>query len=215
MWSTALILILSAALPTAVLAQANSNAPSNSSTSGQSAQPIILPKDIPVLAKLRTAVDATSAEPGDLVEAELVEDGRSGHEVLLPKGSVLGGHVIGAEVFSSEDPKSVVSIVFDRITLRNGEQRSSNFRIQAIAPVEGSRIEAEVNPIIHVRDIKAVVGPLDHKSVGAYNMPDVGLEYVVTKKGDVSRVTSTSGNVRLRKGMQIVFITTELPGQGP
>ena len=157
---------------------------------------------------LKTDLDTTGAEPGDPVEAELVEDLKSDHDVLLQKGSVLGGHVFGAQVFSSEDAKSVVSIVFDRVILRDGEQRSGNFRIQAIAPAEGSRIEAEVNPNIHVRDIKAVVGPLDHKSVGAYNMPGVELEYVVTKKGDASLVTSTSGNVRLRKGMQIVFITT-------
>jgi hypothetical protein len=204
--NTALIFILVIALPPAALAQANSSAPPSASV--PSAQPINLPKDIPVLANLKTDLDTTGAEPGDPVEAELVEDLKSGHDVLLQKGSVLGGHVFGAQVFSSEDAKSVVSIVFDRVILRDGEQRSGNFRIQAIAPAEGSRIEAEVNPNIHVRDIKAVVGPLDHKSVGAYNMPGVELEYVVTKKGDASLVTSTSGNVRLRRGMQIVFITT-------
>jgi hypothetical protein len=204
-----LIFILFAGLPTVALAQASSSASSKDSASGVSAQSINLPKDIPVLAKLRTDLDTAGAEPNDSVEAELVEDLRSDHEVWLPKGTVLGGRVVGAQVFSSEDLKSVVSIVFDRVILRDGEQRAGNFRIQAIAPAEGSRIDAEVNPNIHVREIKAVVGPLDHKSVGAYNMRGVELQYVVTRKGDASLVTSTSGNVRLRKGMQIVFITTD------
>jgi hypothetical protein len=216
MRNMSLIFILFAALPTAALMQANSSASSKDSASRASAQPINLPKDIPVLAKLKTDLDTTGAEPDDSVEAELVEDLKSDHEVLLPKGTVLGGHVIGAQVFSSEDLKSVVSIVFDRVILRDGEQRSGSFRIQAIAPAEGSRIDAEVNPNIHVRDMKAIVGPLDHKSVGAYNMLGVELEYVVTKRGDASLLTSTSGNVRLRKGMQIVFITTGQvgPNQG-
>lgn len=203
LWNISLIFILFGGLPTAALAQANSR-----SASGVSAQSINLPKDIPVLAKLSTDLDTAGAEPDDSVEAELVEDLRSDHEVWLPKGTVLRGRVVGAQVFSSEDLKSVVSVAFDRVNLRDGEQRAGNFRIQAIAPAEGSRIDAEVNPNIHVRDIKAVVGPLDHKSVGAYNMRGVELQYVVTRKGVVSLVTSTSGNVRLRKGMQIVFVTT-------
>lgn len=213
---TIMIFFLFAGFPSAVLAQVNASAPPKDSASNPSAQPINLPKNISVLASLKTDLDTTGAEPDDSVEAELIEDLKSSHEVLLPKGTVLGGRVIEAQVFSAEEGKSVVGILFDRVILRDGEQRRGNFRIQAIAPAEGSRIEAEVNPNIHVRDIKAVVGPLDHKSAGAYNMPGVELGYVETKKGVASLVTSTSGNVRLRKDAQIVFITTSqvVPKQG-
>jgi hypothetical protein len=204
-----LTLILFAALPPAVFAQTNSSAPCKGSVSAPSRQPINLPKDVTVIAELKTDVDTSSAEPGDSVEAEFVENLKSGRESLLPKGTVACGHVVGATVFSSEDLKSEVSIIFNRVILRDGEQRTGYFRLQAIAPAEGSRIEAEVNSNVHVHSIKAVVGPLDHKSVGAYNMLGVGLEYAATKAGDASLVTSTSGNVSLRKGMQIVFITID------
>jgi hypothetical protein len=200
------------ALSSVASAQATSSGSSQSASSGSTAapantsvQPLNFPKDTPVLAKLLTDIDAASAKQGDPVGAEIVEDMRSGREVLLQKGCILSGHITGVELFSSENPKSIVGILFDRVTLRNGEQRSMNVGIRAIAPTEGTRTEAEVNPSIHARDLKGTVGYLDHKSVGAFGMPGVTLGYEITKKGNASLITSTAGNVRLRKGMQVVF----------
>lgn len=175
-----------------------------SSATGAPLEPLNLPKDTPVLAKLLTDLDAGSAKPGTSISAELVEDMRSGH-VLLQKGCILIGHVTGVQPFSSEDRKSIVGILFDRVTLNNGKQRSTVIGIQAIAPAEGTRTEAEVNPAIHARDVKGTVGYLNHKSVGTFGMPGVTLGYELTKAGRASIVTSLTGNVRLRKGMQVVF----------
>lgn len=197
------------ALSIVASAQTSSNTPAGSQivAADTSLQPLSFPKDVSVLAKLLTDVDASSAKSGDAVGAEVVEDLKSGHQVLLQKGSHLNGHIVTVEQFSSESPKSTVVVLFDRVTLKNGEQRSSNIGIQAISPAEGTRAEAEVNPSIHVHDLKGTVGYLDHKSVGAYGMPGASLGYVVTKKGTASLVKFAAGNVRLRKGMQVVFST--------
>ncbi len=190
---------------TALSQSANSG---SSAPADASVQPLVFPKDTPVLAKLLTDLDAGSAKPSDTVSAEIVEDMKSGHQVLVQKGCILIGHVIGVQLFSSQNPKSIVGILFDRVTLKNGEQRPTYIGIQAIAPAEGTRTEAEVNPSIHARDVKGTVGYLDHKSVGTFGMPGVTLGYEVTKEGKASLVTSMTGNVKLKKGMQVVFAAT-------
>jgi hypothetical protein len=171
--------------------------------------PPSLPSDTPLLAELLTDLDAATVKEGDPVAVKAVEDLKSGHEVLLQKGSILKGHVIGVKTFSSDSLKSLVVILFDPVTLSAGEQHSAAIAIQALAPAEGTRTEAELNPAIHTHDVKPTVGYLSHKSVGTYGMPGVSLGYEVTKEGKASVVTSITGNVRLRKGMQIVITTTE------
>jgi hypothetical protein len=171
--------------------------------------PPSLPSGTPVLAELLTDVDAATAKQGDPVTAKAVEDLKSGRDVMLQKGSILKGHVVGVKTFSSDSPKSLVAILFDPVTLTAGEQHSAAIAIQALAPAEGTRTEAELNPSIHTHDVKPTVGYLSHKSAGTYGMPGVSLGYEVTQEGKASVVTSTTGNVRLRKGMQVVFITTE------
>lgn len=168
-----------------------------------------LPSDTPVLADLLTDLDAATAKQGDPVTAKAVEDLKSGHDLLLQKGSILKGHVIGVKTFSSGSPKSLVAILFDPVTLSAGGQHSAAIAIQALAPAEGTRTEAELNPAIHAHDVKPTVGYLSHKSVGTYGMPGVSLGYEVTKEGKASVVTSITGNVRLRKGMQVVITATE------
>jgi hypothetical protein len=168
-----------------------------------------LPSDTPVLAELLTDVDAATAKQGDPVTAKAVEDLKSGHDVLLQKGSIIKGHVIAVETFSASSPKSFVAILFDPIPLSAGEQHSAAITIQALAPAEGTRTEAELNPSIHTHDVKPTVGYLNHKSVGAFGLPGVSLGYEVTKEGKASVVTSVTGNVHLKKGMQVVIITTE------
>ena len=171
--------------------------------------PPSLPSDTPLLAELLTDLDAATARQGDPVAIKAVEDLKSGHDVLLQKGSILKGHVIGVKTFSSDSPKSLVAILFDPVTLSAGEQHSAAIAIQALAPAEGTRTEAELNPAIHAHDVKPTVGYLSHKSSGTYGLPGVSLGYEVTKAGKASVVTSITGNVRLRKGMQVVITTTE------
>jgi hypothetical protein len=202
------LLFMASAQANPITAEQSANSSSQTMGADTSLQPLSFPKDVSVLAKLLTDVDASSAKPGDAVRAEVIEDLKSGHQFLLQKGSLLSGHVVDVEQFSSESPKSTLVILFDQVTLKNGEQRSSNIGIQAIAPAEGTRTDAEVNPSIHVHDMKGTVGPLDHKSVGAYGMPGVSLAYVATKKkGNASLIKFATGNVRLKKGMQVVFST--------
>src|SRR5579863_4778402 len=101
----------------------SANSSSQTAAADTSLQPLSFPKDISVLAKLLTDVDASSAKPGDAVRAEVIEDLKSGHQLLLQKGSLLSGHVVDVEQFSTENPKSTVVILFDQVTLKNGEQR--------------------------------------------------------------------------------------------
>jgi hypothetical protein len=171
--------------------------------------PPSVPSDTPLLAELLTDLDGATAKEGDPVAVKAVEDLKSGHDVLLQKGSILKGHVIGMKTFSSDSPKSLVAILFDPVTLTAGEQHSAAIAIQALAPAEGTRTEAELNPSIHTHDVKPTVGYLSHKSSGTYGMLGVSLGYEVTKEGKASVVTSIIGNVRLRKGMQVVITTTE------
>lgn len=183
---------------------------------GQSANParsITVPSDISVLGKLLTNLDAAQAKAGDPVDLQISEDVKSGHEVLVKKGSTLNGHVTSVE----QGSKCVIGILFDRVTLKNGEQFNLNLSIQALAPQSDVKSDslmtgrgmaqntADATVTGHSGATSGSVDALDHKSTGVYAMPGVSLAIETANGQRISLVVSTSGNIRLKKSTQFLM----------
>src|ERR1051325_2375274 len=79
-------------------------------------------------------VDARKSKVGDEVTAQTIEPIKEDGEIIIPKGSKIVGHVTEAKSRSSDDPNSVLGIVFDHAALKKGGELPLRLTIQAIAP---------------------------------------------------------------------------------
>lgn len=196
---------------TAYAGQANAPAPS------EPAKTITVPGDTSVLGRLLTNLDAAQAKVGDPVEVQILEDIKSGHEVPVKKGSTLNGHITSIQLFTTKDSQCVIAVLFDRVKLKNNEQLGLNLAIQALAPpmdvkmdtLMGGRGFAQTgNDAAVAGRTDAMTGSVDglsHKSTGAYALPGVSIATQTENGKRISLVVSTSGNIHLKKGTQIVM----------
>jgi hypothetical protein len=189
----------------------------NAAAQSEPGRSITVPGDTSVIGRLQTNLDAAQAKVGDAVEVQTMEDIKSGHDVLVKKGSTVNGHVTSVQQASGKNSQCVVAILFDRVTVKNGEQVGLNLGIQAIASqmdiksdtlMDGRGMAQSGNNAAVAGHTDAMTGSIDglsHKSAGTYGMPGVTLANQTDNGKHVSLVVSTSGNVRLKKGMQIVM----------
>jgi hypothetical protein len=82
------------------------------------------------LAELTVSVDAAKVRPGDRITARLMEDTQAAEK--LPAGSTLLGRVIEASGHSEQSPHSKLSIVFDKVRLKNGHEIPMDLAIMKI-----------------------------------------------------------------------------------
>src|ERR1700687_2650545 len=186
-------------------------------TSPPALPPLNWPKDIPVVAKLNTNLAGRQCKPGDPVEAEVKQDVKQGHDVLLKKGSLVTGHV-GGVTQPTSDKQLSVPIAFDTARMKDGKQFSVRLRIQALAPeveitnndtlMEGRGMDAATNKAKvsgHDSTLKANHGMVDTKSAGVYDIPGLELAYKVTSGTQYSLLISSAGDFKLKKGTQLVL----------
>jgi hypothetical protein len=120
------------------MTQAQTSAPSTTNPAnpnpGQagSAQTVRLAPGSVIPVVLSHTVDAKKAKIGDSVEAKIAQDLKTaGGQVLVPKDSVITGHVTASQPHS-KGGESELAIVFDHATLKNGQSESWPLAIQAI-----------------------------------------------------------------------------------
>jgi hypothetical protein len=190
-----------------------------STASSPAAPALNIPSSQGIVAKLDTDLDASRNRPGDLVQAETTRDLKVGHEVLLKKGSVLTGHVTQAQAFSNGSPSMIV-IVFDQVAPKGGSLATLNVKIQALAraptvstdSLQDGRGMAATNISSAVAGTDRSVGSggeLAANSVGVYGMKGISLASSVENQKLYSAVQSGAGDVKLKKGTQLVFKAPE------
>jgi hypothetical protein len=178
-----------------------------------------LPTGQGIIAKLDTDLDVSRNKPGDLVQAETTRELKVGRDVLLKKGSVLTGHVTQVQTYSNSSPSMIV-IVFDQVAPKGGSPATLNIKIQALAPAptvstdslqDGRGMAAtQINSAVAGAD-KSVGGggELMATSVGVYGMRGVSVASSVHDQKQYSAVQSNIGDVKLKKGAQLVFKVPE------
>lgn len=81
-------------------------------------------------------VDAKKNKVGDEVTTTVVEDLRSYGQLMVPKNSVVVGHITQIEAHSNEHPQSQVAVAFDRLVIKDGTEIPLSASIQAVAAPE-------------------------------------------------------------------------------
>src|SRR5580704_15976722 len=178
-----------------------------------------IPSSQGIIAKLDTDLDASRNKPGDSVQAETTRELKVGHDVLLKKGSILTGHVTQVQTYSNTTASMIV-IVFDQVAPKGGSPATLNVKIQALAPaatvstdsLQDGRGMAATNISSAVAGSDRSVGSggeLMATSVGVYGMRGMSLASSVQNQKQFSAVQSAVGDVKLKKGMQLVFKAPE------
>ncbi len=212
MLRTGILLIAAFIVASPSLAQSNT-------PSAPSAPSLNLPASQGIVAKLDTDLDASRNKPGDVVQAETTRDLKVGHDVLLKRGSVLTGHVTQAQTYSSSSASMIV-IVFDQVAPKGGSPATLNVKIQALAPpptistdsLQDGRGMAATNINSAVAGENRNLGnggELMATSVGVYGIRGMSLASSVENQKHYSAVQSAVGDVKLKKGTQLVFNATE------
>lgn len=207
-------ILLIAALVVASASIAQTSAPSS-----PAAPTLNIPSSQGIIAKLDTDLDASKNKPGDMVQAETTRELKVGHDVLLKKGSVLTGHVTQVQTYSSSYPSMIV-VVFDQVAPKGGSPATLNVKIQALAPapsvstdsLQDGRGMAATNISSAVAGTDRSVGSggeLMATSVGVYGMKGVSLASSVQNQKQYSAIQSSAGDVKLKKGAQLVFKASE------
>ncbi len=192
-----------------------------------------------IVAELAKSVDAKKAKTDDKIEAKLTMDVLSHGAIVIPRGTKISGHVIDARARTKQAPQSMVEIAFDRIVLKDGREIPLKATIQAVgAPMLTSapgNEDASDLDLARQTESRPPPGPQEWKSIsrtpspasiraansagGAEEPPDRGgphRQHVVRMKGIAlsntaqgSAISSTSENVHLSRGTQLVLRVTE------
>lgn len=181
-----------------------------------SAKPATLPKGTRLLGKLTTKVDTKHSKIGEVVVVEVTKDVKSGEQIVLRKGSLVKGTITQVQAFSKGKSKAELEIVLDNVVPKTGEQFSNHFAIFALsaklpqkpddfyasggrgalaksASVSGGQVgganDADVTP----------------ETTGIFGFDGVELHPLVRMTPPTAAVNSSSGNIVLENGTEIVL----------
>ncbi len=84
-------------------------------------------------AKLLDTLDARRNKAGDKFTAETTESVRYGRSVILPRGTIIEGHVVRRSISTHGPDRAALFLQFDKAILKNGQETVMNAGIQALA----------------------------------------------------------------------------------
>jgi hypothetical protein len=87
----------------------------------------------PIHVTLTKTMDSSKVKQGDTVTARTVQASKANGKTVIPSGAIIEGHITQASSREKGASFSTVGIVFDKATLKNGEQLPLNVTVQAIA----------------------------------------------------------------------------------
>jgi hypothetical protein len=172
----------------------------------------ILPGTI-IPAELAKAIDAKKVKAGDKIEAKIVVDLLSEGQVMVPKDSKILGHISDVKARSKDSKDSMIGIVFDSLSTKDGGELAIQSVIQAIGrPIEqGSNYSSMAGGPIGSSGASlpsGAAGPptssggrLNPTSQGVVGMKDLSL----SASGQASVISSSKENVKLESGTQLIL----------
>jgi hypothetical protein len=167
---------------------------------------------IPV--ELAKTLDVKKVKAGDKIEGKIVVDLLSDGQVIIPKGAKITGHISDAKARSKDSKESMVGIVFDQLSTKDGGDLAIQAAIQAIGPpVEsGASSSSVAGGPIGSSGASMPGGGVGQSSGGSGHSLNPSSQGVVgmrglslSTSGPVSVVSSRNENVHLDSGTQILL----------
>ena len=107
--------------------------PGSETTLAQNAANGPLENGSPIHIALTKTIDSNKVKQGDTVTARTVQPTKANGKTVIPSGAIIEGHITQASSRDKGASFSTVGIVFNKATLKNGEQMPLNVTVQAIA----------------------------------------------------------------------------------
>ena len=166
-----------------------------------------------ISAELSKTVDVKKVKVGDKIEAKTAVDLLSDGQVIIPKGSKITGHISDAKARSKDSKDSMVGIVFDQLSGKDGGELTIQVAIQAIGPpVENASSYSSMRggPIGSSGASMPSAAPQSSGSSGGSLNPSsqgvVGLRGLsLSNSGQSSVISSSNENVHLESGTQLIL----------
>jgi hypothetical protein len=171
----------------------------------------ILPGTI-ISAQLSKTVDVKKVKAGDKIEAKTAVDLLSDGEVVIPKGSKITGHISDVKARSKDSKESMVGIVFDQLSTKDGGELAIQAAIQAIGPPaeSGSSSSSTAGGPIGSYGAAMPGGGSGQSSGSSGHSLNAGSQGVVglrglslSTSGPASVISSSNDNVHLESGTQL------------
>lgn len=124
--------------PPAPLAQpqSNANSPAVPVPSTANVPEVANPQLRPVTGELEKKLDSKNAKPGDPVVVKTTEKAAIANGIVIPKGSLIVGHVTDVQPHSKTNENARLTIKFDQAQLKGGETLPIATLLENVAPAE-------------------------------------------------------------------------------
>ena len=166
-------------------------------------------------AELTKGLDVKKVKAGDKIEAKTSVDLLSDGEVIIPKGSRISGHISDVKARSKDSKDSMVGIVFDQLSTKDGGELAIQAAIQAIGkPAEsdtGSASSIAGGPIGSAgaslpgggsgQSSGSSGGALNPNSQGVVGLRGLSL----STSGQASVINANNENIHLESGTQLIL----------
>jgi hypothetical protein len=166
-------------------------------------------------AELTKGLDVKKVKAGDKIEAKTSVDLLSDGEVIIPKGSKITGHISDVKARSKDSKDSMVGIVFDQLSTKDGGELAIQAAIQAIGkPAEsdtGSGSPMAGGPIGSAgaslpgggsgQSSGGSGGSLNPSSQGVVGLRGLSL----STSGQASVINASNENIHLESGTQLIL----------
>jgi hypothetical protein len=204
--SLALVINGSSSIPAA--------APAQAADSAKAAQnPLEIPADTPILARLTTEVNLKKCQLGDRVEAQVTHDIKVGRQTVIKRGALVVGKVTKLQATPDSSGIYKIGILFDTVEQKNSPPASLPLEVQALAPptTEGpddardTRGMAQTNIDAGVKGHLGSPGELTDNSRGPISIPGLELGTEIAQGVHTTILSSSKDNIRLTKDSQVVF----------
>ena len=179
----------------------------------------VLPVGLNFPATLAKSIDSKKSKPGDEVTAKVPVDIAFKGQMLIPRNSILMGHVAAATFKREGESGSALTIIFDHAVLKDGQSVQFNAIIRTIeGPAETNRFSATTpTPLAydlgsgHMSGISQTAnnGGTSHAGSGNSQREDVpGRKDLKLVDGTI---TATKDSVKLEGGSRLRLEVVEAP----
>src|SRR5262249_16668058 len=110
-------------------------------------QPLILPLPVGTAfnAELTTPLDTNRSRAGDTFSAQVTENVKYERSIVIPRGTVLMGHLVRASAKEQRGQESALFLQFEKAILPSAEEAVLSAGIQAMAPKRDGRMEDQAD----------------------------------------------------------------------
>jgi hypothetical protein len=170
--------------------------------------------------KVTKTLDSSKLREGDIVEVVTVGAFKLPNGMLVPKESLIKGHVVAARARSKGDSDSQLTLAFDTLSISNGKPLSLNGVIQALFPPQEDAAPMMAGKATNAGGGSSLgggdVGTATNATVGSnpesssqpqsvMNPKSVGVQGLHGLELNDGVVSSKGKNVKLSSGVQMIL----------